>query len=267
MARHGLRQIRALEEERASLYESVAHSEKMAAIGRLAATTAHEVNNPLAIIAAQVGLMQDEVRESAFLSEYPDLLDRLSRVAGQVERCKTVTHRLLGFARRIGPAFEPVDVAAALDDTVAFIEKDAQTTRIAIAREYAGDLPLVRSNLGQMQQVFLNVINNSIDAVGHDGTLGLAIRQARGGVEVVIRDSGPGIAEADLERIFEPFYSTKDGEARHCGLGLAICREIMRSLGGRITAGIHPGGGAAFTMWFPLQESAAGAPNNRRGQS
>jgi two-component system NtrC family sensor kinase len=256
IARHGLHQIRSLEEERAKLYESVAQSEKLAAIGRLAATTAHEINNPLAIIAAQVGVLQDTIRDTEFLSQYPQLQDRLTKIAGQVERGKIVTHRLLGFSRRIGPLVEPVDVVAALDETLSFVEKEADAARIRFVRDYAPDIPLVRSNLGQMQQVFLNVVNNAIDAVGHDGEVRLGIRCARGGVEVVAADSGPGIAEADLERVFEPFYSTKGGQSRHCGLGLAICREIMRSLGGRISAASIPGGGAAFTMWFPMQQES-----------
>jgi two-component system NtrC family sensor kinase len=253
VARRGLRRVRMIEEERARLHESVAQSEKLAAIGRLAATTAHEINNPLAIIAAQVGLLQDVVRDTSFLSEYPELRDRLGKIAAQVERGKTVTHRLLNFARRVGPAFEPVDVVAALDETVSFLDKQAEAANIAIVRDYAPDVPLVSSNLGQMQQVFLNVVNNAIDAVGEKGEIRMQIRRARGGVEVVVADSGPGIQEANLERVFEPFYSTKGGEARHCGLGLAICRETMRSLGARISATASPLGGAAFVMWFPVQ--------------
>jgi two-component system NtrC family sensor kinase len=254
VARYGLRQIRSLEEDRARLHESVVQSEKLAAIGRLAATTAHEINNPLAIIAAQVGVLQDMVRESELLSEYGDLSDRLTKIARQVERGKTVTHRLLGFSRRIGPVIEPVDVVAALEEAASFVEKEAEAVRIRLVRRYASGIPPVSSNPGQMQQVFLNVVNNAVDAIGGDGEVRLDIRCARGGVEVVIADSGPGIPEADLERIFEPFYSTKGGESKHCGLGLAICRETMRSLGGRISAESRPGGGATFTMWFPARQ-------------
>jgi two-component system NtrC family sensor kinase len=254
IARRGLRQIRGVEEERAKLHESVAQSEKLAAIGRLAATTAHEINNPLAIIAAQVGVLQDTVRSTDFLAEYPELHERLAKIAAQVERGKTVTHRLLGFSRSVAPPVESVDVAGTLDETVSFVAKEAQESAITFVREYEADVPPVVSNRAQMQQVFLNVIDNAIDAIGRDGRIGLQVRCARGGVEVLATDSGPGIREADLERIFEPFYSTKGGESRHCGLGLAICRETMRSLGGRITAANNEGGGAAFIMWFPVQQ-------------
>ncbi len=254
IARRGLRQMRGIEEERARMHESVAQSEKLAAIGRLAATTAHEINNPLAIIAAQVGVLQDTVRSTAFLAEYPELQERLTKIAAQVERGKTVTHRLLGFSRSVGPAVESVDVVGALDESVSFVAKEAQEAAISVVREYEADVPSVVSNRAQMQQVFLNVMDNAIDAIGRDGRIRLQVRCARGGVEVVAADSGPGIREADLERVFEPFYSTKGGESSHCGLGLAICRETMRSLGGRITAENNPGGGAAFIMWFPVQQ-------------
>jgi two-component system, NtrC family, sensor kinase len=254
LSRYGHRRVQALEEERAALYESVAQSEKLAAIGRLATTTAHEINNPLAIIDAQVGLLKDLLLERGTELTTEELQARLAKIAAQVQRGKTVTHRLLGFSRRVGPLFEAVDLVAALDETVSFVEKQAEDSRVRLVRDYARGIPLVRSNLGQMQQVFLNVVSNAIDAVNRDGEVLLAIRCGRGGVEVEVSDTGPGIAEADLERVFEPFYSTKARDSRHCGLGLAICREIMRTLGGRITASSGAGGhGATFTMWFPIQ--------------
>jgi two-component system NtrC family sensor kinase len=102
--------------------------------------------------------------------------------------------------------------------------------------------------------VFLNLINNAIDAMGRDGELRLGARAHDGGVEVVIADNGPGIPAADLQRIFEPFFSTKDASGRpHGGLGLAICQEIMRQLGGRIGVESKPGQGTTFTLWFPLE--------------
>ena len=277
IARHGLRQIRSLEEERAHLYESVAQSEKLAAIGRLAATTAHEINNPLAIIDAQVGLLRDTLGAGEEPPDWKEFDDRLRKVAGQVERGKSVTHRLLGFSRRLGPQVGPVDVAAALEETVSFVEKEAESARgIRILRDYGPEIPPVRSNLGQMQQVFLNVINNALDAVGHDGDVRLSIGCARGGVEVKISDSGRGIAESDLERIFEPFYSTKEGEARHCGLGLAVCRgSCARSAGASArattrTAAARPSrcGSRRTTPSGSGSERAApgGAPDGKRAE-
>jgi two-component system NtrC family sensor kinase len=176
-----------------------------------------------------------------------EVQERLQKIAGQVQLGKSVTHRLLGFSRRIGPLTEPLDVVAALDETVSFILTEAEAAQVRLGRNSAAGIPLVRSNLGQIQQVFLNVVANAIDAGGHDGDVPLGVRCARGGGEVEVADTGRGIPVATLERIFELFDSTKPRSSRHCGLGLSTCREIMRTLGARITASNGPGGGAVFT--------------------
>ncbi len=253
VARHRLKQIQGLEAERAGLYESVAQSQKMAAIGRLAAGVAHEINNPLAIIQAQVGVLSDIVAENPDLPDAAEFKDRIAKVQAQVERGRKVTHRLLGFSRRLGPELEPVNVVAALEETVGFVEKDLEASRIRIIREYSPEVPLIRSNLAQMQQVFLNLINNALDAIGRDGELRLWVQGGDGEVVVKVGDTGPGIPEKDLARVFEPFFSTKSGDKQHTGLGLAICQEIMRGLGGRISVESSPGKGTVFSVRFPRE--------------
>ncbi len=257
IARHRLKQIQGLEAERAALYESVAQSEKMAAIGRLAAGVAHEINNPLAIIQAQVGVLSDIVAEDPNLPHAAEFRERIGKVEAQVARGRKVTHRLLGFSRRVGPELEPVNVVAALDETVSFVEKDLEAFRIRIVRDYSPEVPIIRSNLAQMQQVFLNLINNALDAIRQDGELRLAVQGTDGEVVVRVADTGPGMPEKDLARIFEPFFSTKSGDKQHTGLGLAICQEIMRSLGGRISVESSPGKGTIFSVWFPRESEGA----------
>jgi two-component system NtrC family sensor kinase len=256
IARHRLGQIRALEGERASMYESVAQSQKMAAIGRLAAGVAHEINNPLAIIQAQVGVLSDLINDNPEFSHSDEFRDRVAKIEAQVERGRKVTHRLLGFSRRVGPELEPIDVIAALEETVGFLEKDLEASCIHIVRDYGQDVPIVRSSLSQMQQVFLNLINNALDAIGKDGELQLSARRSDGGVLVKVADSGPGIPAKDLRRIFDPFFSTKSSDARHSGLGLAICQEIMRNLEGRIEVDSTVGAGTVFALWFPPEVHA-----------
>ena len=253
IARHRLSQFRTLEDERAALYESVAQSQKMAAIGRLAASVAHEINNPLAIIEAQMGVLSDIVEEypaSPFAAEFRE---RINKIQAQVERGRKVTHRLLGFSRRVGPELEPVDVVAALEETVGFVEKDLEVSRIHVIREYGADIPIIRSNLAQMQQVFLNLINNALDAIREVGELRLCVDHSADGVVVKVEDSGPGIPDSDLKKIFEPFFSTKSGTAHHTGLGLAICQEIMRNLKGHIEVRSTLGKGTVFSLQFPLE--------------
>ncbi len=252
VARHRLSQIRGLERERAGLFESVAQSEKMATIGRMAASVAHEINNPLAIIQEQVGVLTDSLADTGGAVSPDELRERLRKIAAQVQRSRTVTHRLLGVSRRLGPGVEPVDVAKALDETAGLLAKEAETSNIRIIRDYHDDAPVIRSNVGQMQQVFLNLLNNAIEAVGHDGDVRLSVRRAGEAVEVTVADSGPGIPAALQARIFEPFFSTKTGSTRNAGLGLAICRETMIALGGDIAADSEAGRGTTFTLRFPL---------------
>lgn len=248
-----LRQIRAMEKERATLFESAAQSQKMAAIGRLAASVAHEINNPLAIIDAQVGVLSDTLDDLSGVGEASEWRARLAKIAAQVDRARKVTHRLLGFSRRVGPDIEPVDVAAALEETVSFVEREALASSIRIVREVERDVPLIRTSLAQMQQVFLNLINNAIDAVGAGGEVRVKVQVAKNGVDVTIADNGPGIRPQDLDRIFEPFFSTKAGERVHSGLGLAICKDVMQALGGRISVSSTLGKGTCFNLWFPME--------------
>ena len=253
VARHRLRQIRELEAERASLLESVAQSQKMATIGRLAATVAHEINNPLAVIDAQIGVVSDRLAgEDTALAR--EISERVKKIEAQIERGRKVTHRLLGFSRRVGPDLEPVDVQAALEEAVGFLEKETEAAGTRFVRNYQLGVPVIRTSLAQVQQVFLNLLNNAVDALGGKGEVVLTIRRAGEGVVVAIADNGPGIPEDRLRDVFEPFYSTKEGN--HAGLGLAICREIMQSLGGDIQVESRPGQGTTFTLTFPAAAPA-----------
>jgi two-component system NtrC family sensor kinase len=260
VARHRLRQFRSLETERAARYESVAQTQKTAAIGRLAATVAHEINNPLAVIQAQVGVLADSLADADEQLDADDFKQRLEKIEAQVERGRKVTHRLLGFSRRIGPDLEPVDVQGALEEAVGFVEKEALASGVRFVRRYDADVPMIRSSLAQMQQVFLNLVNNAVDALSGGGEVALHIRRQQGGVEVQVADNGPGIASKDLGRIFAPSFSTKSGKKHNTGLGLAICRETMNNLGGKIEVESEPAKGTTFTLWFPLEvEPSTGA--------
>ncbi len=262
VAQRRLRQIRELETERASLLESVAQSQKMATIGRLAATVAHEINNPLAVIDAQIGVVADRlVGDTTPLAR--DVAERVRKIQAQIDRGRKVTHRLLGFSRRVGPDLEAVDLQAALEEAVGFLEKETEAAGTRFVRNYQLDVPTVRTSLAQVQQVFLNLLNNAVDALGGQGEVVLTIRRAGEGVAVAIADNGPGIGEERLRDVFEPFYSSKGGN--HAGLGLAICREIMQGLGGDIEVESRPGQGTTFTLTFPAaapaDEVRAGAPD------
>lgn len=257
VARRRLKQMRALEARHSALLESVAHAQKMAAVGRLAAGVAHEINNPLAVIQAQVGVLTDFLEDHPEIAGLQKFRERLSKIAAQVERARKVTHRLLGFSRRVGPDLQPVDLAAAMEETIALVEKELESCNIKVVRDYDRDAPMVKASLSQVQQVFLNLVNNAVDAIGRDGEIRLVVRRANEGVEVLVSDNGPGIPAKDLRRIFDPFYTTKHGDRVHSGLGLAICADIMRAMGGTIRVESEEGSGATFVLWFPLEAGEA----------
>jgi two-component system NtrC family sensor kinase len=159
--------------EKAALDASLMQSSKMAALGKMAAGIAHEVNNPLAVIKEKVGWLKDLLSEEdvAASENFSEFSDALNKIENHVERAKKVTHRLLGFARRMEPTEEKVDINKVLSDTLSFLENDARYKNIAIKTSYAPTLPPTLSDSAQIQQVFLNILNNAIDAIGKDGEI------------------------------------------------------------------------------------------------
>ncbi|MDD2904384.1 MAG: ATP-binding protein [Syntrophales bacterium] len=242
--------------EKAKSDEVMVHESKMAALGKLAAGVAHEINNPLAVIAEEAGWMKDllkeeDVAESANFHEFDE---SLKKIGYHVERVKKVTHRLLGFARRMEPTVEKVVTNEVLEECVGFLENEARYRNITIKKKLAPDLPTISSDSSQLQQVFLNILNNAIDAVGKDGAITLETlhRPAEQQIVINITDTGPGIPKATLEKIFDPFYTTKE-VGKGTGLGLSISYSIMEKLGGTITVDSEMGRGTTFTILLPVK--------------
>lgn len=241
--------------EKAILDSGLIQSSKMAALGKLAAGIAHEVNNPLAVIKEKAGWIRDLLTEEdiAGSKNFKEFEDSIKKIEYHVERARKVTHRLLGFARRMEPVQETVDMNKLLDETAGFLDNEARFRNISILRELAQDLPMVRSDSSQLQQVFLNILENAIDAVGRDGEIRIRTELGDKGREVfvTIADTGPGIPKEMLGKIFDPFFTTKSvGDGT--GMGLAISYGIVDKLGGRITVESEEGKGAAFTVCLPV---------------
>ncbi|WP_449244327.1 sensor histidine kinase [Desulfobacca acetoxidans] len=232
-------------------------SSKMAALGKMAAGIAHEINNPLAVIAEKAGWLKDLLREQDFdrTSDLEEFQDTVDKIEYHVARAKKITHRLLDFARRHEPLRENVDVNRVLEESIGFLENEAHFRNIQIHRQLDPHLPLVVSDTGQLQQVFLNIFDNAIDAVGKGGEITLTSRylEKDGKVSITIADSGPGIPEEILKKIFDPFFTTKE-VGKGTGLGLSITYSIIKKLGGEITVANKPGQGALFTIILPASE-------------
>ncbi|MFP5213506.1 MAG: sensor histidine kinase, partial [Acidobacteriota bacterium] len=246
--------------EKAVLDASLVQSSKMAALGKLAAGIAHEVNNPLAVIKEKVGWIKDllgeeDIKESENFQEFEDAVRKIDF---HVDRAKKVTHRLLGFARRMEPINEEVEINKVLEETIDFLRNEAHYRNIEIQSNYNAALPLTFSDSSQLQQVFLNILNNAIDAIGKEGNITVETDQneQEGEISIKISDNGPGIPTEKLGKIFDPFFTTK-GVGQGTGLGLSISYSIMEKLGGRIIVASEVGKGTTFTIYVPILQDEA----------
>ncbi len=253
-------QLHEADRQKALLDADLMQTSKMAALGRLAAGIAHEINNPLAVIQEKAGWIQDlleeeDVQKSENFKEFEAAIVKIQQ---HVDRARNVTHRLLGFARRMEPVQHPVNVNKVVEETLTFLENEARHRNITMHVELEEGLPEVVSDGAQVQQVLLNIINNAIDAVEKDGHVFIKthFEKPLQQVMVEVRDTGPGIPDEILDKIFDPFFTTKK-LGSGTGLGLSICHSIMTKLGGRIEARNSPQGGAVFIITLPLQAPGA----------
>jgi signal transduction histidine kinase len=245
--------MREADERRAALYHHMEYSNKLASIGRLAAGVAHEINNPLAIINEKAGLVLDLVAVGPESQHQQRLVAAVDSILRSVGRCKKVTHRLLGFARHMEVHNEPIDLENLLKEVLGFLEKEAEYRNLVVSFQVEEDLPMVNSDRGQLQQVFLNILNNAFAAVSEGGEIGIEIaREGADRVAVTVADNGVGIPQEHLERIFEPFFTTKQGSGT--GLGLSITYGIVKKLDGEIRVDSSAGEGTRFTVSLPVSQ-------------
>jgi two-component system NtrC family sensor kinase len=248
-----IRRMREADERRAALYHHMEYSNKLASIGRLAAGVAHEINNPLAIINEKAGLVLDLVTVGPESEHQQRLVAAVDSILRSVGRCKKVTHRLLGFARHMDVHNEPIDLENLLKEVLGFLEKEAEYRNLVVGFQVEEDLPMVNSDRGQLQQVFLNILNNAFAAVSEGGEIGIEIaREGTDRVAVTVADNGVGIPQEHLERIFEPFFTTKQGSGT--GLGLSITYGIVKKLDGEIRVDSSAGEGTRFTVSLPVSQ-------------
>jgi two-component system NtrC family sensor kinase len=233
--------------------QRILQSEKLAAIGQLAAGIMHEINNPLATIGACVAALENRLDDEipppqrAAIREYLEIIDK------EVQRCERIVDGLLDFSRPKGKAKAPVNVSAILEDTLFLLKHHKRFKKIEVRLELADDLPEVEANAEQLIQVFMAIMLNALDAMEEGGVL--TVRSMRGTanhdeVEVQIEDTGAGISRTELPKIFEPFYTTKP-PGRGTGLGLSICYGIVAEHAGRLEADSQPGRGSTFRVFLP----------------
>lgn len=256
-----VRRIQECDQKREAAYQQVQHASRLASIGRLAAGVAHEINNPLAIINEKAGLMKDIIEYSPDFREKEKFNALTVSILQSVDRCKNITHRLLGFARRMDVQIDMLDVNEIIEDVLSFVEKEALFRKVDIELHLSPDLPRIASDRGQLQQVFLNIINNGLDAMENGGKLIIQSQEHDvDKVSISIQDNGCGLSEETLKHIFEPFFTTKKGTGT--GLGLSITYGIVKKLGGEIKVQSKEGTGTVFTVILPKKTSPGGEFQN-----
>ena len=239
--------------ERVELEAQLSQADKLSSIGLLAAGVAHEVNTPLAVISSYAQMLSKQVQSDPQKSA---LLEKITR---QTFRASEIVNNLLNFSRTSGTEFSEVDVNKVIHDTLALLEHQLKTSRIRVQDELCEHLPRITGNAGRLQQVFLNLFLNARDAMPQGGTLRI-VSSNGDGVSVMVSDTGTGIAQEHIRRIYDPFFTTKsagrDGQNRGTGLGLSVTYGIIQEHAGKIRVESQPGEGTTFYLEFPLTRKA-----------
>jgi PAS domain S-box-containing protein len=242
--------------ERVALEAQLSQADKMSSIGLLAAGVAHEVNTPLAVISSYAQMLAKQLtgdeRKSA-------LLEKITR---QTFRASEIVNSLLNFSRTSGSEFGAIDVNKVIHDTLTLLEHQFKTARIQVQQEFTAGLPPIHGNAGRLQQVFLNLFLNAKDAMPGGGQLRVATANGTG-VSVTVSDTGSGIAAEHINRIYDPFFTTKtapkEGQNRGTGLGLSVTYGIIQEHAGKIRVESKPGAGTTFHLEFPRVSQAVSA--------
>jgi two-component system NtrC family sensor kinase len=251
-----VRRIERLDAEKTLLDQQLIQSSKLASIGEFSAGIAHEVNNPLAVIDVEAGWIQDILKREKFkeMTDLDELKDSLREITTQVSRCKQITHKLLSFARKMESEIKEVSTNQLLDEVIDMREREASLSNIVFVRDYQSELPVIYSDPSLLRQVFLNLINNAMDAIQRGGEIRIGTQKGAQEDSILVRvsDTGMGIPQENLGKIFDPFFTTKT-PGKGTGLGLSICHGIIEKLGGTIGVTSRVGKGTTFSVELPLE--------------
>jgi two-component system NtrC family sensor kinase len=241
------------EEHEHELSNQLVHAARLASVGELAAGVAHEINNPLAIIAEEVGLMQDALDpELAEEGDEENVEEHLANIKEAVFRCRDITRKLLSFVRHSDIKLETHSVNEILNEVVVkMLGNELTLGNIEVVTRFDPSVPKLLTDRNRLVQVFVNLVKNALDAMPDGGTLTVSTGIVDGRVRVDVHDTGTGIRSDELKRIFQPFFTTKD-PGKGTGLGLSVCVGIVEGLGGTRSASSSSGKGSTFTVEFPI---------------
>ena len=239
---------------RKRMEDQMIRASKLAAVGELASGVAHEINNPLASVAGYAEDMIDLLQETHEQEgeDWEEYVEYLTTIMEQAHRCKDITQNLLNFARQGDFQIVPTCVNTLLEKAILLLEPDARRSKIKLEPYLDWTLPSVATDPSQLQQVFLNVLKNALDASGPGSQVHVETAFSEGRIQVIFRDEGEGIPAGHAEMIFNPFFTTKP-PGKGTGLGLSICHSIMTKLRGSIHLQHSSARGSTFVVIVPVK--------------
>ncbi len=241
--------------ERETTKAQFEHAAKLASVGELSAGVAHEINNPLAVISTEVGLIKDMMDpELGGSYELDDIVPHLISIDEEVFRCRDITRKLMSFVRKTEIKLMPHSVNVLIDEiTDAFWKQEIAVSNIEIEKNYQDNIPEIVTDANQMKQIFLNILTNAFDAITPPGKVTITTSSDHEGhISIAFSDTGKGITPQEMDQIFMPFFTTKE-VGKGTGLGLSVSYSIVRSLGGKITVESILGKGSVFTVVLPVR--------------
>ena len=239
--------------ERVELESQLSQADKLSSIGLLAAGVAHEVNTPLAVISSYTQMLAKQLQGD------PQKSGLLEKITRQTFRASEIVNNLLNFSRTSGTEFAKVDINKVITDTLGLLEHQFKVAKIRVESQLMPDISPIEGNPGRLQQVFLNLFLNAKDAMAGGGKLTVATANGET-ISVRVSDTGSGIAPEHIQRIYDPFFTTKtspkEGQARGTGLGLSVTYGIIQEHAGKIRVESDHGVGTTFALEFPLSRKA-----------
>ena len=245
--------IHSADKKRTEALHHAEYAKKLASIGRLASGVAHEINNPLAIINQKTGLILDLFTIKEEFSSDERLIPLANDVLDAVNRCGSITRRLLDFARHMEPSIELVNIKEVIEQVLAFLRKEAERRNITISVDNQDPIPEFECDKGSLQQIFLNLAENAFAAMKDGGQLSISIKlNKKEEITIIVSDNGSGISNDDIDKIFEPFFTSKN-DHWGTGLGLSITYGLVKEINGDIMVKSKVGEGTRFTVTLPLK--------------
>lgn len=239
------------EQQQAQLSGQLVHAARLASVGELAAGIAHEINNPLAVVAEEVGVLQDALDPDLADEEPLDVREHLDAIHEAVFRCRDITRKLLTFVRQTEVEVQPHDLHRVLDDVLeTMMGNELAISNVVVERDYDPAVGSILTDRTQLVQVLVNLVKNAVDAMPGGGTLRVTTELRGERVAVQIRDTGVGMSPEQSEQVFVPFFTTKD-PGQGTGLGLSVSYSIIRDFGGDFYVDSAPGRGSTFTIELP----------------